>query len=204
MCYWILSAYLKDFYLHIHKDIGPQFYSCDDFVLVCYVTIILGFQNKLECFCVFNFGKKSTEELTSLFSLKIWWISPVKLFNIFLKVTQLCPTLVTPWTEQWSGQPFPSPGDLPNPGTVPRLPALQVDFLPADPEYWSGQPIPSPADLPGPGIELGSPALQADSLPTELSGCIQSECFPKLLWLILFCYILSVWLFICDTVRLIC
>ena len=44
--------------------------------------------------------------------------------------TKLCPTLVTPWTiarqaslsmgfskqEYWSGLPFPSPGDLPNPG----------------------------------------------------------------------------------------
>ena len=30
-------------------------------------------------------------------------------------------------------QPFPSPGDLPNPGIKPRPPALQVDSLPADP-----------------------------------------------------------------------
>ena len=46
------------------------------------------------------------------------------------------------------GQPFPSPGDLPNPGIEPRLPALQADSLPAEPQgkprYWSGQPIPSP------------------------------------------------------------
>ena len=45
-------------------------------------------------------------------------------------VAKLCPTLVTPWTvaclaplsmgflrqEYWSGLPFPSPGDLPDPG----------------------------------------------------------------------------------------
>ena len=45
---------------------------------------------------------------------------------------------VTPWTvayqaspsmgfsreEHWSGLPFPSPGDLPNPGIEPRSPAL--------------------------------------------------------------------------------
>ena len=30
------------------------------------------------------------------------------------------------------GQPFPSPGDLPNPGIEPRSPALQADSLPAD------------------------------------------------------------------------
>ena len=34
--------------------------------------------------------------------------------------------------EYWSGQPFPSPGDLPNPGIKPRSPALQADSLPAE------------------------------------------------------------------------
>ena len=61
-------------------------------------------------------------------------------------VTKLCPTLVIPLTvtcqaplsmglsrqEYWSGLPFPSPGDLPNPGTEPRFPALQVDALPTE------------------------------------------------------------------------
>ena len=32
--------------------------------------------------------------------------------------------------EYWSGLPFPSPGDLPDPGIKPRSPALQVDSLP--------------------------------------------------------------------------
>jgi len=58
---------------------------------------------------------------------------------------------VTPWTvayeaplamgfsrqKYWSGLPFPSPGDLPNPGIKPRSPALQVDALPSEP---SGKP----------------------------------------------------------------
>ena len=49
--------------------------------------------------------------------------------------------LVTPWTvvyevppsmefsrqEYWSGLPFPSPGDLPDPGIEPGSPTLQVD-----------------------------------------------------------------------------
>ena len=29
--------------------------------------------------------------------------------------------------EYWSGLPFPSPGDLPNPGIEPRSPTLQED-----------------------------------------------------------------------------
>ena len=36
--------------------------------------------------------------------------------------------------EYWRGQPFPSPGDLPNPGIEPRSPALQADSLPAEPQ----------------------------------------------------------------------
>ena len=56
-------------------------------------------------------------------------------------VTQSCLTLVTPWTHQaplsiefsrqeyWSGLPFPSPGDLPDPELKPRSPALLPDSL---------------------------------------------------------------------------
>ena len=54
---------------------------------------------------------------------------------------------MTPWTvahqaplsmgfsrqEYWSGLPFPSPGDFPNPGTEPRSLALQADSLPSEP-----------------------------------------------------------------------
>ena len=37
-------------------------------------------------------------------------------------------------SEYWSGKPFPSPGDLPNPGIELRSPALQADSLPAEPQ----------------------------------------------------------------------
>ena len=33
----------------------------------------------------------------------------------------------------WSGQSFPSPGDLPNSGIKPRSPTFQADSLPAEP-----------------------------------------------------------------------
>ena len=36
--------------------------------------------------------------------------------------------------EYWSGQPFSSPGDLPNPEIEPRSPVLQVGSLPAEPQ----------------------------------------------------------------------
>ena len=58
-------------------------------------------------------------------------------------VAQSCPTLSDPadcsppgssvhgilQTEIWSGKPFPSPGDLPNPGIEPQSPAWQADSL---------------------------------------------------------------------------
>ena len=34
--------------------------------------------------------------------------------------------------EYWSGLPFPSPGDLPNPGIEPRSPILQAEALPSE------------------------------------------------------------------------
>ena len=41
--------------------------------------------------------------------------------------------------EYWSGLPFPSPGDLPNPGIKPGPPALRADTLPSE---SPGQPLP--------------------------------------------------------------
>ena len=66
--------------------------------------------------------------------VKVKSLSPVQLF-------------VTPWTvayqappsmgfsrqECWSGLPFPSPGDLPDPGIEPGSPTLQADALPSEP-----------------------------------------------------------------------
>ena len=40
--------------------------------------------------------------------------------------------------EYWSGLPFPSPGDLPDPGIEPGSPALQADALTSEPP---GKPI---------------------------------------------------------------
>ena len=63
------------------------------------------------------------------------------------EVTQFCLTLCDPWTvvgqaplsmgfsreEYWSGLPFASPEDLPEPGIEPRSPTLQADSLPSEP-----------------------------------------------------------------------
>ena len=67
-------------------------------------------------------------------------------------IAQLCPTLATSWTvalqaplsmgfsrqEYWSGLPFPSPGDLPNPGMELAYSALGGGIL----YHWtSGKPL---------------------------------------------------------------
>ena len=41
--------------------------------------------------------------------------------------------------EYWSGLPFPSPGDLPDPEIKPGSPTLQADSLPSEPP---GKPLP--------------------------------------------------------------
>ena len=40
--------------------------------------------------------------------------------------------------EYWNGLPFPSPGDLPDPGIKPRSPTLQADSLPSEPRGSPG------------------------------------------------------------------
>ena len=61
-------------------------------------------------------------------------------------VTESCPSFCNPMDcsrpgssvpgilqeEYWSGLPFPSPADLPDPGIEPGSPALQADSLPAE------------------------------------------------------------------------
>ena len=61
-------------------------------------------------------------------------------FFVFLGTVALWALLSMGFSKQecWSGLPFPSPGDLPNPGTEPRSLALQADSLPSEPR---GKPI---------------------------------------------------------------
>ena len=66
--------------------------------------------------------------------------------NMKVLVTQLCLALCNAWTKALqaslslefsrqkyqSGLLFPSPGDLPDPGTEPGSPAFQTDSLPSE------------------------------------------------------------------------
>ena len=56
--------------------------------------------------------------------------SHVQLFTTLWTVAHQAPlSMGFPKQEYWSGLPFPSPGDLPDPGIEPRFPALQADSL---------------------------------------------------------------------------
>ena len=72
--------------------------------------------------------------ISILVKVKVKSLSHVRLF-----ATPWVVTYQAPWSmgfsrqEYWSGLPFPSPGDLPNPGIEPGSPALQTDALPSKP-----------------------------------------------------------------------
>ena len=104
--------------------------------------------------------ERNGQEYDSLKKNKIYYSTPVAGFvlNAIVVLIHLIPAVkvkllihvrlfATPWTvayqapptmgfsrqQSWSGLPFPSPGDLPNPGIKPRSPALQTDALPSEP-----------------------------------------------------------------------
>ena len=86
--------------------------------------------------------------------MKVFMFSPLPKVKVL--VLQSCPTLCHPMdysppgssvygisqARNWSGLPFPPPGDHPDPGIEPRSPALQADSLPAEPQ---GKPLPRAA-----------------------------------------------------------
>ena len=60
--------------------------------------------------------------------VKVKSLSCVQLFVMLWTVAhQAPPSMGFSRQEYWSGLPFPSPGDLPDPGIEPRSPALQAD-----------------------------------------------------------------------------
>ena len=72
-----------------------------------------------------------------------WKWSCVQLFGTPWTVAhQAPPSLEFSRQESWSGLPFPSPGDLRDPGIKPRSAALQSDTLPSEPPGKHSKPLP--------------------------------------------------------------
>ena len=67
-------------------------------------------------------------------SKEVKWLSRVRLFATPWTVAYKAPlSMEFSRKEYWSGLPFPSPGDLPDPGIEPRFPTLQADSLLSEP-----------------------------------------------------------------------
>ena len=74
------------------------------------------------------------------------WLRAQIVISVALKGESESRLLVSDSYSPWSspgqntgvGSLIPSPGDLPNPGTEPRSPALQADYLPTEPP---GKPL---------------------------------------------------------------
>ena len=110
--------------------------------------------------------------------------SPVWLFGTPWTVTHqapLCMGFLRP--EYWSGLPFPSPGDRPDPGIEPRSPTLEAGALPSEPPgnpcvKWTVSPsvvsdsaIPWTAwNSPGQNTGMGSLSLFQEIFPTQGSN----------------------------------
>ena len=70
-------------------------------------------------------------------------LRPPRYEKVKVKPLSCVRLFATPWTvayqapqsmefsrqEYWSGLPFPSPGDLPNPGNNPKSPALHAEYM---------------------------------------------------------------------------
>ena len=100
----------------------------------------------------------------------------------------------TPWTvayqalpsmgfsrqEYWSVLPFPSPGDLPNPGIEPGSPALQADALPSEPP---GKPESQPGASINPLVDMLHSPLQSQTSKTSSFSHFKSPRLCLLLYL---------------------
>ena len=73
-------------------------------------------------------------KLSEVRKVKVTSLSPVRLFETPWTIAyQAPPSMGFSRQEYWSGLPFPSPGDLPDPGIEPRSPAFQADALTSEP-----------------------------------------------------------------------
>ena len=101
--------------------------------------------------------------------MKVKSLSRVRLFATPWAVAyQASPSMGFSRQEYWSGLPFPSPGDLPDPGIEPGSPALEADALTSEPPgksacisyfYWYPMGFPSGTAVKNPPANAGDTGL---------------------------------------------
>ena len=134
----------------------------------------------------------------NIFLLKVKSLSHVQFFATPWTVAyQAPPSIEFSRQEYWSGLPFPSPGDLPDPGIKPRSPTLQEDALPSEPPgkskmlvAWSHQTLCDPMDCRflcpwdslGKNTRVGSHSFFQGIFPSRVwtwVSCIAGSFFPS-------------------------
>ena len=131
----------------------PVLHSLPEFAQVhvhwsqwCYLTI--SFSAVSFPFCLQFFPASGSFPMSWLFASGGQSIGAVNIINKCSLLSSVW-LFVTPWTvacqsplsmkfsrqEYWSGWPFSSPGNFPNPGIKPGSPALQIDSLPCEPPW---------------------------------------------------------------------
>ena len=69
-----------------------------------------------------------------MLKVKVKLLSCVRLFATPWTIAyQAPPSMEFSRQEYWSGWPYPSPGDLPDPGIEPGSPALEANILQSEP-----------------------------------------------------------------------
>ena len=74
-------------------------------------------------------GRIKVREISTFKSIEV----PLLFVTTWTVAYQAPPSMGFSSQEYWNGLPFPSPGDLLNPGIEPRSPTLQADTLPSEP-----------------------------------------------------------------------
>ena len=81
-----------------------------------------------------NLSVTYLQSLDLSLKVKVKSLSHVRLFATLWTIAyQASPSMGFSRQEYWSGLPFPSPGDLPDPGIEPRSPTMRADALPSEP-----------------------------------------------------------------------
>ena len=80
--------------------------------------------------------------------------------------------------EYWGGLPFPSPGDLPDPGIEPRYPALQANSLPSEPP---GKPIEGSVFIFPPAAAAAKSLQSCPTLWDPIDGIPPGSAIPGIL-----------------------
>ena len=131
--------------------------------------------------------------------VKILGCQPGALWQPGGLVPKLCLTLATPWTvarqtpqsvgfsrwEYWSGLPFPSPGDLPDPRIEPRSLALQADSFQAE---LSGKPLWWPR-----GVEWGKGREAPEGGDIHICVCVLVCVYKKYIYICMYDWFVSLY-----------